>query len=173
MHANPVMKKPTTYLDTSIISACWYEAADVAMLARRLHTREWWDLERRHFAVHTSGFAEDELRAGVFPRQADCRRLIAKLRYLAVTAIVRTVINEIVRRKLVPATKSGDAGHLAVAAAHNIDFLLTWNYAHMANPIVQARFDTLCTANGLRAPLMVSPESIPQVRFGQSIRRKR
>ncbi len=38
------MKKPTVYLDTSIISAFWYEGPDVAMLARRLHTREWWDL---------------------------------------------------------------------------------------------------------------------------------
>ena len=59
------------------------------------------------------------------------------------------------------------------AAAHGIDFLLTWNYAHMANPVSQARFDTLCEAEGLVAPFMVSPESIPQVRFGQSIRRKR
>jgi hypothetical protein len=52
-----------------------------------------------------------------------------------------------------------------------MDFLLIWNYAHMANPIVQANFEKLCGDLGLVAPLMVSPESIPQVRFGQSIRR--
>ncbi len=45
------MKKPTVYLDTSIISAFWFEGADVPMLARRLHTREWWDLERRNFEI--------------------------------------------------------------------------------------------------------------------------
>ena len=77
------------------------------------------------------------------------------------------------RRKLVPPNKTGDAAHLAIAAAHRMDFLLTWNYAHMANPIVQTRFDAMCAAAGLVAPLLVSPESIPQVRFGQSIRRKR
>lgn len=53
------MKKSTVYLDTSVISAYWYEGADVAMLAMRLHTREWWDLERGHFAVWTSAVAED------------------------------------------------------------------------------------------------------------------
>jgi hypothetical protein len=46
------MKTPTTYLDTSVISAFWYEGADVAMLARRLHTREWWDMERHRLSVN-------------------------------------------------------------------------------------------------------------------------
>jgi hypothetical protein len=64
------MKKPTVYLDTSIISAFWYEGADVAMLARRLHTREWWDLERDNFDIWTSAFADAELRAGAFPGNA-------------------------------------------------------------------------------------------------------
>jgi hypothetical protein len=33
------MKKPTVYLDTSVISAFLYERADVAMLPRRLALR--------------------------------------------------------------------------------------------------------------------------------------
>ena len=166
-------KKPTVYLDTSIISAYWFEGADVAMLARRLHTREWWELEKPHFALWTSAFGEAELRAGAFARQPDCLKMVQRLRYLSVTVAVPQLIEEIMRRKLVPPNKTGDAAHLAIAAADSIDFLLTWNYAHMANPIVQARFDTLCAAKGLVAPLLVSPESMPQVRFGQSIRRKR
>jgi hypothetical protein len=45
------MHKPTVYLDTSIISAYWYDGGDVASQARRLKTREWWDRERKHFSV--------------------------------------------------------------------------------------------------------------------------
>jgi len=30
------MKKPTAYLDTSILSAYWYEGSDIAMLVRHL-----------------------------------------------------------------------------------------------------------------------------------------
>jgi hypothetical protein len=165
------MKKSTVYLDTSIISANWYEAADVAMLARRLRTREWWELERAHFAIWVTGFGEAELGAGMFPRQSDCLKMQRRLHYLPVTTLVRDLINQIVRQKIVPADKAGDAAHLACATAHDIDFLLTWNYAHMANPVVQARFDRMCATIGLVAPMMVSPESIPQVRLGQSIRR--
>lgn len=63
---------------------------------------------------------------------------------------------------------SSDRGY-----TNGIDFLLTWNYAHMANPMVQARLDELCRKQDILPPLMVSPESIPQVRFGQSIQRER
>lgn len=167
------MKKPTVYLDTSIVSAYWYEGRDVAMLARRLRTREWWELERRHVAVWTSAFTEAELRAGRFARQRDCVRMVQKLRYLTVTTEVRDLIQAIVARRIVPPNKSGDAAHLAISCIHGMDYLLTWNYAHMANPAAQTRLGKVCKAADLMAPLMVSPESIPQARFGQPIRRRR
>jgi hypothetical protein len=36
-------KKPTVYLDTTIVSAYWYEGGDVLAVGRRFMTREWWD----------------------------------------------------------------------------------------------------------------------------------
>ena len=68
--------------------------------------------------------------------------------------------------------RPGDAKQLAIAAGHEVDYLLTWNYAHLANPVTQAKAEHLLTRRSLRAPLLVSPESIPQVRFGQQIRRR-
>jgi predicted nucleic acid-binding protein len=160
------MKKPTVYLDTSIISAYWYEGADVAMIVRRMRTREWWELERHHFGVWASTFGEAELRGGVFPRQSECVSMIRRLRYLPARVAVQDLSDQVLERGLVPRTKPADAVHLAICAWHGIDFLLTWNYAHMANPVVQARFERLCGEVGLIVPLMVSPESIPQVRLG-------
>ena len=166
------MQKPSVYIDTSIVSAFWYEGSDVAALARRLRTREWWDLERRHFEVWTSAFTEQELRRGVFPRQDDCLAMARRLRYLHPTAHAYRMAEELIKRGAVPSAKPVDAGHVATSTVHSIDFLLTWNYAHMANPVVQARLEKLCGEWKLVPPLMVSPESIPQVRFGQSIRRE-
>ena len=70
------MKKPTVYLDTTIISAYWFEGADVASLARRLKTREWWDIERLHFSLWSSGLpAILELRSfGQSGRSGTARR---------------------------------------------------------------------------------------------------
>lgn len=165
------MKKPSVYLDTSVLSAYWYEGANVAMLSRRLHTREWWELERPGFRSWASAFVEAELQAGSFRRQADCLKLARRLPYLPPSSSVRQLLDEILAREIVPANKPADAAHLAIATVHEIDYLITWNYAHLANPAVQARMEKLTAELGLVSPLLVSPESIPQVRFGQSIRR--
>jgi hypothetical protein len=119
------MKRPTVYLDTSIVSAFWYEGADVVLLSRRLSTREWWDLERRHFAIWSSAFTEAELRAGTFARQVECQRMVRQLRYLPVTAAVKQLAKQIVRLAIVAPKKAADAAHLAIAAVHRIDYLLT------------------------------------------------
>jgi hypothetical protein len=167
------MKKPSIYLDTSVISAYWYEGADVAVLASRLQTREWWDLERHHFTLWASAVSETELLAGDFPRQGECLAMVRRLSYVATTSAVRTLAREILECRIVPENKPADAAHLALSAIHGIDYLLTWNYAHMANPIAQEKLAELCEREGIEAPLMVSPESIPQVRFGKTIRRRR
>jgi hypothetical protein len=167
------MPKPTVYLDTSIISAHWYDGSDVAMLARQLKTRDWWIAEREHFNSVSSAFTEAELRAGVFPRQAECVRMIRRLPYIRMTQAARLFIQELIGAKVVPSNKPADAAHLAVATVASTDYLLTWNYAHMANPVVQKSLERLCDSAGLRAPLMVSPESIPQVRLSQDIRRRK
>jgi predicted nucleic acid-binding protein len=166
------MQKPTVYLDTNIFSAFWHESSDISAAARRLHTREWWDQERQHFSLFVSITTLNELRAGTFRRQSDCVKMARALPRLAMTQIARQVLDTLLKSRLIPETKPGDALQMAVSAAHEVDYLLTWNYAHLANPVSQERLQSICRSLGLRAPLLVSPETIPQVRFGQPVRRR-
>src|SRR5437667_12889776 len=116
------MKKPSVYFDTSIISAYWYEGGEVTMLARRLHTREWWEAERKHFELWASAFGEIELRAGRYPRQDECVKMIRRLRYLTPARQVYDLIEELLELGLVPPNKDGDAQHLAISTSHEIDY---------------------------------------------------
>ncbi len=143
------------------------------MIARRLATREWWDAERKNFSLWASAFVEVELSAGVYRRQDECLKMIRRLRYLLPTAAMKELRENIIDRGLVPPTKTMDAAHLAISTSHSIDYLLTWNYSHMANSNAQERLESLCEELDLTSPLMVSPESIPQKRFGVSLRRRR
>src|SRR5262249_49935866 len=139
--------------------------------ARRYHTRDWWDLERQYFQLRVSVTTINELRAGLFHRQSDCLKMARAVSRLAMTRKARQILDELLTSRLIPETKPGDALQMAVSAAHEVDYLLTWNYAHLANPIAQERLEAICRGLQLRAPLLVSPESIPQVRLGQTIRR--
>ena len=134
------MDKPSVYLDTTIISAYWYAGSDLASFARRLKTREWWELERPHFAVWTSNVSE--------------------------------LADEILAAGVVPENKPRDALQMALSAAHETDYLLSWNYAHLVNPVAQARLDSICQDRSLKSPLLVSPETIPKTSLGQNIRRR-
>lgn len=165
------MKKPTVYLDTNIISAYWHEAADVLLLARRFATRDWWEKEREFFSVVASNVTEGELEAGVFPRQSDCLKMVRRLRYLPVTSKVHELAARLLAERIIPKEKPVDALQLAVAVAHQVDYLLTWNYAHLANPTAQQKVANFCRLETLKPPSLVSPESIPKALLGQSIRR--
>jgi len=166
------MKNPSVYLDTSIISAYWDKGKAASIAARREKTRDWWNHERRHFELWASAGAENELRTGKFPHQTECLRMVKRLRYLPIDGRVDELVDELLALRIVPETKPGDAIHMAVAAAHEVDYLITWNYAHLANPIAQDRLRALCLKRNMRVPLLVSPESIPSVRLGQTIRRR-
>jgi len=106
------------------------------MLARRLHTREWWDLERDNFDIWTLPPSPTQSCARArFPRQRECQRMVRRLRYLPVTATVSEVAEEIcsawnrplqIRRQTQPIWQ--------LQTFHEIDYVLSWNYAHMVNP---------------------------------------
>jgi hypothetical protein len=164
---------PRLYLDTTIPSAYLYQGSDVILTARNLVTRDWWDAERKWFSVWASVLVEAELSAGFFPRQEKCLKLIRRLPHLQLNGEVRRLATELVERNVVPETKEFDALHLALAAFHKIDYVLSWNYAHLANPATQERLAVICAAKSLQTPILVSPESIPQSRFGQDVRRRK
>lgn len=142
-------------------------------LARRGKTRDWWRYERENFSVWVSAASEDELAAGKFRRQAECLRFVRRLPYLPINGKARRFAATLVERRVVPSEKPGDALQMAVSAVHDIDYLLSWNYAHLVNPVAQLRLERVCREFAIRAPLLVSPESIPKASLGQSLRRSR
>ncbi len=98
--------------------------------------------------------------------------MIRKLSYLQIDSRVSKLAETLLAKHLVPASKPRDALQMAIATIYEIDYLLTWNYAHLANPFVQQRLAALCDQFKIQVPSMVSPESIPKVAMSQIIRRK-
>lgn len=164
--------KPTVYLDTNILSTLFYRGGNVPNLARQLKTEEWWEKERKFYTLVTSGRTEDELAQGEYRGQAAALAAVRRLAFLRETAEVKRAAALYLETGLVPRTKLGDAIQLAFATIHRVDYLLTWNHAHLANVDVQARLQEINGRSGWRSPLLVSPEMIPWATLGQSVRRR-
>jgi hypothetical protein len=53
-----------------------------------------------------------------------------------------------------------DAAHIGLAAAHGMDFLLTWNCRHINNHHIRARIERACEAVGLVCPDICTPAEL-------------
>lgn len=164
------MPKPTVYLDTSFISAYWFDGRDETIIQRRVRSQEWWSIERKHFRCSTSRFTELELRTGVFPWQNKAVMMCRRLPYCSVTKAAKRLWTDLLANDIIPKTKHVDGWQLALAIHHRFDYLLSWNFSHLANPDVQNRLDQFCHRRKLEVPWLVTPNSIPQVQFGQDVR---
>ena len=50
-----------------------------------------------------------------------------------------------------------DALHIGVTAVNGIDILLTWNFAHIANPFMQPQITATCVEFGVIPPTICTP----------------
>ncbi|MGD0092098.1 MAG: hypothetical protein ABSE73_19465 [Planctomycetota bacterium] len=166
------MNKPTLYADTNIPSYLHYRGSDPKALEKQASTRQWWKEERPFFEVFASRVVEKELADGVFAGKDEALAEVRRLTYLVRTSAVRQTAERLLDAHVVPETVQDDAVHLAFAIVHGVDYLLSWNRAHLVNPDTQAKLAWFWATWGMRPPLVVSPDTIPKVALGENIRRR-
>ena len=72
----------------------------------------------------------------------------------------QALAEQVLGAKAVPAEYPDDALHVAVAAVNGMDVLVTWNFAHLNNPIARMRIRDIVEGNGYRCPEVCSPEEL-------------
>lgn len=150
----------SVYIETTVPSAYVTARTDPASLHWREQTRQWWSRQLPQYDACTSDAVLLELRQGNWPGQSEAVALVEALGRVRVNDEVTAVARRYVEERLVPAGLGGDATHLAAACVHGMDFLLTWNIRHLANP---NKLDHLTVINrrlGLMTPQVVTPEML-------------
>ncbi len=59
-----------------------------------------------------------------------------------------------------PAKAIRDAAHLAFAGGYGLDYLVTWNCAHIANAEFRRRLWEINLSIGIRTPIICTPEEL-------------
>lgn len=96
-----------------------------SVVAWKEATRLWWDRCRHRYDLCTSVLTLNEVAAGP-PRKAEqMLALIRDVRVLESLPGTAELIDFYVDHQLMPSGAGGDAGHLAFASMHGVDFLLT------------------------------------------------
>lgn len=151
----------TVYLETSVVS---YLAAppsrDLLTAAHQQITHLWWRTRRSSFGLFVSQLVIDECMAG--DAGAAERRLapLAECSLLDAGPEVADLARHLASSVPLPPRAAADAFHIAIAARHGIDYLLTWNCAHIANAELRPRIDRACVARGCAPPILCTPEEL-------------
>jgi len=102
----------------------------------------------------------DEVGAGD-PEAARLRiQSIKGLTELDITPHVTELADALVAEGAVTAVAETDALHIAVAAVHGMDFLVTWNCRHIANAEMEPRIREICLRHGWRCPEICTPDQL-------------
>ena len=146
--------KQSLYLETSVIGAY----LDNGEPFRRDLTIRWWEHEMTDYRAVVSLLVTRELERVPQPHQRSFLKLIAPLEQVELTDEVAILADGYISRGIFHRKYIADAIHVALASYHKIDYLVTWNFGHLANVRRQARIRLFNTAAGFYVPMIVTPE---------------
>lgn len=153
--------KSRLYLETSIPSYLTSRPSrDLIIAGHQQITREWWEKRRHAFQVYISQLVVDEASAGD-PGAARERLIVLQpLPLLDITPQVAELASGILASGIIPRKAATDAAHIAIAALHGMDFLLTWNCAHIANAAIAKTLALICREHECECPVICTPEEL-------------
>ena len=153
--------KPKVYVETSVLS---YLAArpsrDPVSAGRQVVTRRWWQTERSKYSLVVSEAVETECERGDSEAVERRRGL---LREISLFPIHERIL-EVARLLLVPGAIPGgaepDALHIAAANVEECDYLLTWNFRHIANVGIRRKVEKILARHGYTKTTICTPEEL-------------
>ena len=152
--------KPTVYIETSVVSylTAW-PSRDVVVAAYQLVTREWWHDAPDRFELVASELVVAEAAAG------DADAALARMEKLKSVTLLEATEDaaELTQRLLtttddleaVPRKAAEDAAHIAIAVTSGVNFLVTWNFRHIANAAMRFRIERVCREAGYQPTVAI------------------
>jgi len=152
---------PPVYIETTIVSyLATTPSRDLVVAAHQQITAEWWATRRSAFVVYASGAVLREARGGDLDAAQRRLELLENIPLLTTTEEAEELARYFVTTGVFPPGSDADALHVAVAAVHGMEYLLTWNVQHIANAQIRTRIEEACRTMGYRPPALCSPEEL-------------
>ena len=133
-------EKKKVYVETTVVSdATALPARDIVQLGRQVVTREWWATAAQRRIDALVGISE-----------------------LDVSQKELELARKLVDGKAVPKEFPDDALHIAVAATHAMDYLVSWNFKHITNGHTIPLVERICRNEGYACPCICTPQMLQE-----------
>ena len=156
--------KPTVYIETSVIS---YRTArpsrDLLVAAHQQVTHEWWEHALPQCDPFISPVVLEEIAHGDPDAAQRRQQSIAAFPVLEVVPEVHTLAAAYFAAIPLPDKSQADAYHLALAAWHGVDYLVSWNCTHIVSGRVRMIVEEVNAEFGIRTPIICTPEELMEM----------
>ena len=154
------MNRPKIYLESSVVSYLTARPSEVLIKKfRQEQTRLLWTYRDR-YDLFVSETVLEEIQRGDQEAAQLRSEIIEGIPVLPYSDQVELLALALVSAKAVPPNAAQDAYHIAFAAVHQIDYLLTWNQKHIANPNKLRQIGNLFVDFQLKPPVIVTPDQL-------------
>jgi len=155
------MDKPTVYIETTIPSYLVAEPSrDVVVAGHQRTTHDWWKTADERFELVISELVHQELSGGNPELAAKRLAVVKEFPILGANAAVEELVKTYGKELGLVGRARGDIPHFAFCVAYEVDYLATWNCAHLANAIVVRRLREINLRLGLWLPIICTPEEL-------------
>ena len=153
------------YVETTVVS--YYVARpsrDLIVTARQESTRELWPQFSAECEAYVSILVREEANKGEEEQASLRSQAIATFSTLDVDESARDLASKILEGHGIPEQYPEDALHIAVAAVNGMDIVVTWNFAHLNNPITRVKVRQIVEREGYQCPEICSPDELLEAR---------
>ena len=153
--------RPRVYLETSVVSYLVGRLSrDVVVLGNQELTREWWANRRAEYELFISEIVIGEAAIGDAELARQRLAIAADLSLLAVTEEAEHLAPLLLKAAGLASNAQTDALHMAIAAVHGMDYLLSWNCTHIANATIRRAIEKQCRVAGYEPPVICTPQEL-------------
>ena len=152
---------PSVYIETSVIGylASW-PREDATIAGHQNTTRLWWSTAAQRFDLFVSQLVVRECADGDPEAVRDRLDSIAGLPVLPITREAESLAEALFQGNAVPESQPNDALHIALAATHGVQYLVSWNFRHIVNASLRPAIERVCRDAQYDPPILCTPEEL-------------
>ncbi len=152
---------PSVYLETSVIGylTSW-PREDPTIAGHQNTTKLWWSTAGERFELFVSQLVVRECSDGDLDAVKDRLDSIDGIPVLRITAAAELLADALIQGGAVPENQPNDALHIALAAIHGVQYLVSWNFRHIVNASLRPAIERICRDSGYDPPILCTPEEL-------------
>ena len=151
----------TVLIETSVISYLNSNLSrNLVTAAYQQITQDWWNEKRLDFRCFISEYILHEISRGN-PEQVEKRlKSVEGLEILEGNQEIIDLAGIYLEKLDIPERSQLDAFHIAIGSYFRIDYILSWNFKHIANARISRKLQELNQELRIKSPILCSPSEL-------------